>query len=1286
MNGVRWQRRGRPRHRLGAYLPRHTCPQGRRHRGERRGWSAISGLVAGVLAALFTLSVARAQLCSSDADCDDGIACTIDDCALQLFFGLCHHRLDGVACQIDAQYSTGASSCNASNTSERSCVFSVSGATSATFAGIASRFGWGLCANPDATHDRSIDGTAQHKIDFDVTTPGGYRLDVHHSWKGLMRADSGVPFAGTSDGDVSDATAFWDGHGAAVPRPTPVLGNLKIVPGLSDPGHAHAGAGSLEDNSDQINGDATFSIYDVSNGAARSHELTFQWTGHARGDNAYGSVRMGDGFWDSSVDTNGECDYPGSPSRSQSSDGHFVDVTVAPLCGNGQIDAEVGEQCDPTDPNDPTCCTENCTLCCGDGVVSPGEGCDPAAPGATCPLICDAFTFTGPDWQSARMSLVNGASWADDDVALFDPIDRRLRVTYNGVGQRGSAWYKTNRVDPSRDWSTNFSFQLSFENGGGADGLALMLQRQGVSADLEPGLDDPLAINPYLSIGVDTFLNQGKDAFDESLEVHVNGTFPGPIGSATQGLSLANSNFSGCAANLQDCIYTLYAQYTASTHHLVVTVTSPNHSGSVSGTWNLDLAALLGGSGDFRVGFAARTGGSAENHDVLRWALQFQPLCGNGFVEMGEQCDAGDDNGTTASCCSATCTLNGNGTACVDDGNDCTIDTCNGTSAACTHAARTGACDDGMFCNGDDQCSGGTCSVHAGDPCPGPDGDPDCAESCNEAVRACNAPDPDGSSCDDGVFCDGADTCRAGNCAHAGNPCSGPDGDANCAESCDEATQTCTANDERGAPCSVCGVASACPGDAPNCPASGPTYATTLSADDFNRADGPLGSGWDRNPMAIVDQKACGAKGALRTDSVSASRLRVSLDFVLDSTIEADGGYGLLAEDTVGTDYTLALIALGDGSFQPTIVVGQSLLQADPITLTAGATYVLQGLFEDGLITLQLDDLSGDAPTRLLTKSTKRSFGRFGIATSGPCVDDFLVEDLCGPAPSATQTATVTATGIATATDTATATPTTTATDTATTTTTATAILTATLSATLTATTTPTPTVTSSGAVTQTTTSTRTAPPASTATATLTPRHTPTITASATITTSASRATATHTTTVAANSPSTGTPTITPSTPPLGVVVDPSSVFGGSGHVRGTAPLACPDLCATCDGLIHVFDCGPESPPVCYDGTDVELGTCSKAVGFYDCLLTVPLQPMHVIYSTDGCFDPLLVGPSAPVQVTRLNPVPALSPAMLGVLVTTLAVVALIAMRRRFARRPLSTPLSGARRDDASCD
>jgi hypothetical protein len=56
-----------------------------------------------------------------------------------------------------------------------------------------------------------------------------------------------------------------------------------------------------------------------------------------------------------------------------------------------------------------------------------------------------------------------------------------------------------------------------------------------------------------------------------------------------------------------------------------------------------------------------------------------------------------------------------------NDTNPCTDDSCNPVSG-CINAIRTGSCDDGLFCNGADICSAGVC-YHSGPPCT-----PNCVE------------------------------------------------------------------------------------------------------------------------------------------------------------------------------------------------------------------------------------------------------------------------------------------------------------------------------------------------------------------------------------------------------------------------------------------------------------------------------------------------------------------------------------------------------------------------------
>jgi len=92
-------------------------------------------------------------------------------------------------------------------------------------------------------------------------------------------------------------------------------------------------------------------------------------------------------------------------------------------------------------------------------------------------------------------------------------------------------------------------------------------------------------------------------------------------------------------------------------------------------------------------------------------------------------------------------------------------DSCDG-SGNCrpNHRPDGTSCNDNAYCNGADTCGGGTCSIHAGNPCPGPDDDNNCAESCDEGSDSCTGADPNGSACDLADDCTDGSTCTAGTC------------------------------------------------------------------------------------------------------------------------------------------------------------------------------------------------------------------------------------------------------------------------------------------------------------------------------------------------------------------------------------------------------------------------------------------------------------------------------------------------------------------------------------------
>jgi FG-GAP repeat/FG-GAP-like repeat len=107
------------------------------------------------------------------------------------------------------------------------------------------------------------------------------------------------------------------------------------------------------------------------------------------------------------------------------------------------------------------------------------------------------------------------------------------------------------------------------------------------------------------------------------------------------------------------------------------------------------------------------------------------------------------------------------------------------------------ACDDGLYCNGDDVCSGGDCAQHTGLDCDdglfcnGP-------EACDESADQCVAGTP---PCpDDGFFCNGDESCAENSdaCVSAGNPCFDDGYFCNGGESCDEISDACVS---AGNPC-----------------------------------------------------------------------------------------------------------------------------------------------------------------------------------------------------------------------------------------------------------------------------------------------------------------------------------------------------------------------------------------------------------------------------------------------------------------------------------------------------
>jgi len=111
-------------------------------------------------------------------------------------------------------------------------------------------------------------GTATHKITFNATAPGGYRLDISTSRVGDVNR-------------INDDIFGCDGqaHISAVTGTTNIAlnsGTLNITPAVD----LNNGSSTAETPFSQTSG--TAQIFRVSNGVAQAHTLTFTWTASTR--------------------------------------------------------------------------------------------------------------------------------------------------------------------------------------------------------------------------------------------------------------------------------------------------------------------------------------------------------------------------------------------------------------------------------------------------------------------------------------------------------------------------------------------------------------------------------------------------------------------------------------------------------------------------------------------------------------------------------------------------------------------------------------------------------------------------------------------------------------------------------------------------------------------------------------------------------------------------------------------------------------------------------------------
>ena len=161
-------------------------------------------------------------------------------------------------------------------------------------------------------------------------------------------------------------------------------------------------------------------------------------------------------------------------------------------------------------------------------------------------------------------------------------------------------------------------------------------------------------------------------------------------------------------------------------------------------------------------------------------------------VSDGTSCDDGLYCTVNTSCSDGACT--GSPRSCSSASDQCNEGVCNEDENTCEPLPVSDGteCDNGLYCTINDTCEEGVCTAGDDRSCSAADGA--CREGeCDEENNTCTGdPLPDGSSCDDGLYCTVNTTCSDGECVDSQpRDCSG-EGDQCNAGICDEDNNTCT--------------------------------------------------------------------------------------------------------------------------------------------------------------------------------------------------------------------------------------------------------------------------------------------------------------------------------------------------------------------------------------------------------------------------------------------------------------------------------------------------------------
>lgn len=216
-------------------------------------------------------------------------------------------------------------------------------------------------------------------------------------------------------------------------------------------------------------------------------------------------------------------------------------------------------------------------------------------------------------------------------------------------------------------------------------------------------------------------------------------------------------------------------------------------------------------------------------------------MCDDGLFCTGlEHCAPGTTGADADGC------VSGAAPSC-DDGFDCTTDACDAASDACVSSPVHASCDDGLVCDGVEQCAPGAAGAD-GRGCvdgtmPSCDDGAACTmDVCSESAGGCTHVGSD-ALCSDGLYCDGVERCAPGAGADVRGCVAGvsigcaDDGFACTTEACDETTMGCTSMPDSSS-CGTGTVCTAASGDPASGCTPGRTCTTAADCDDSNVCNG----------------------------------------------------------------------------------------------------------------------------------------------------------------------------------------------------------------------------------------------------------------------------------------------------------------------------------------------------------------------------------------------------------------------------------------------------------------